>query len=299
MGYEFCTPTPSSHLRLEPSKIPRMARNWISPLELNSRLENPHLVLFDTQFNLMNPALGRELYAEGHLPGAYFLDINLDLSSPVLEHGGRHPLPDLTELVDKLERSGVTHASEIVVYDDMGGMYAARLWWLLKYLGHDDVKLLDGGLNAWLEAGFQMTVDVPPTRAGKFTPTVRPELLATLEDVQKAVQGRQVRLLDARAAERFRGEKETVDPVAGHIPGAENYPFMDNLENGHFKALELLEQRFEGVNSSAILYCGSGVTAAHNALVLDELGVKPKLYAGSWSDWISYPENPIKTGDRP
>lgn len=274
-----------------------MARNWISPLELQTRFENPQLVIFDTQFNLMNPALGRELYLEGHLPGAYFLDINEDLSSPVSTHGGRHPLPEVDVLVNKLEHCGVTNASEIVVYDDMGGMYAGRLWWLLKYLGHDDVKLLDGGLHAWLEAGFQMTVEIPSTRAGKFTPHVRPELLATLEEVQAAVAGGKTRLLDARASERYRGDKETVDPKAGHIPGAENYPFMDNLENGHFKPLEQLSQHFEGMDDRAILYCGSGVTAAHNALVLDELGIQPRLYAGSWSDWISHPENGLETGD--
>jgi len=275
-----------------------MARNWISPLELQTRLGNPHLVIFDTQFNLMNPALGRELYFEGHLPGAYFLDINEDLSIPVLEHGGRHPLPEVSTLVSKLERCGVTNASEIVVYDDMGGMYAGRLWWLLKYLGFDNVKLLDGGLHAWLEAGFEMTAEVPEARAGKFIPKVRPELLATLEEVQAAVGDGKTRLLDARASERYRGDKETVDPVAGHIPGAENYPFTDNLENGRFKPLEQLSKRFEGVDDRAILYCGSGVTAAHNALVLDELGVQPKLYAGSWSDWITYPQNGIETGDK-
>jgi thiosulfate/3-mercaptopyruvate sulfurtransferase len=279
-----------------------MAKNWISPLELSERLNTPNpssnLVIFDTQFNLPKPDLGRQLYLEGHLPGAIFLDVNLDLSSAVTPHGGRHPLPDWAVFVGKLEAAGVSNTSEVVIYDDMGSMYAVRLWWLLKYLGHDNVKVLNGGLNAWLEAGFEMKSGEAQAVAqkGTFVASPRAEMLVDMDFVRSALESGEFRLLDARAAERFRGENETIDPVAGHIPTAQSFPFAENLEGGKFKDLAALERRFAGIDDQTIVYCGSGVTAAHNFIVLDELGVRPKLYGGSWSDWISYPENEIARG---
>ncbi|MBB6097135.1 thiosulfate/3-mercaptopyruvate sulfurtransferase [Deinobacterium chartae] len=275
-----------------------MAKNWISPQDLHARLEDPDLRIFDVRADLMDHGLGRRSYLEGHLPGAQFLDLETDLSGPRGVHGGRHPLPDPERLAVRLGELGVSECSDVVVYDASGGSFAARAWWLLRYLGHDRVRLLDGGLPAWQQAGYALTTDIPTPAPARFVARPRPELLASLEEVRAAGHDPQVALIDARAPERYRGEVEPIDPRAGHIPGAINRPFAANLEAGRFRSEATLRARFADLEDyrDRIVYCGSGVTAAHNLAVLDELGISARLYAGSFSDWASHPELEVRAG---
>ena len=273
-------------------------RNLLAASELYARLGTPDLVVVDTRCSLQDIHYGERAYRAGHIPGAVFLDIDRDLSGPKGVHGGRHPLPEVAELVSKLCAVGISNSSLVVAYDDAGGMFAGRLWWLLKYLGHDAL-LLDGGLPAWLETGYPVSAELPKPTPGSFTPHLRPELLVTMAEVQRALSDPDTVLIDARAPERYRGELEPLDPKAGHIPGARNYPFANNLEGGKFKDVAALRERYAGLMGAKrlIAYCGSGVSSAHNIIALDEVGVGGvQLYAGSWSDWVSYEDNPIATG---
>lgn len=274
--------------------------NLISAAELHGRLGSPDLRIADVRASLTDPGAGRRLYDAGHLPGAFFLNLEGDLSGPVGEHGGRHPLPDMFAFAATLRDHGVGDESEVVVYDDSGGMFAARLWWLLRYAGFDRVRVLDGGLSAWTAAGLPLSQDVLSPEPHALTLRLRPEMLVNMAEVRGRLGDERVKLFDARAPERYRGEVEPLDKKAGHIPGAFNKPFTENLEGGLFKSPERLRERFAEIRDGdeVILYCGSGVTAAHNALALDEAGIRgAKLYVGSWSDWSSYDENPVATDE--
>ncbi len=274
--------------------------NLISVSELHTRLGEPErssvLRLVDVRASLADPQAGRQLYDAGHLLGAVHLGLDRDLSGPVGAHGGRHPLPDMTAFTGTLQQNGIGDDSEVVVYDD-SGMVAARLWWLLRYAGLDRVWVLDGGFSAWAEADLPVTQAAPNPEPATLTLRLRPEMIADMEAVRAGLDDPNVTLIDARAPERYRGEVEPLDKKAGHIPGAVNKPFTENLEHGLFKSPEALRERFADVQSEVVLYCGSGVSAAHNALALEEAGITgAKLYAGSWSDWISFDENPVATG---
>ncbi len=274
--------------------------NLISVAELRGRLGDPKLRLADVRASLTDPEAGRRLFGAGHLPGAFFLNLEGDLSGPVETHGGRHPLPDMFGFASTLRLHGVGDESEVVVYDDSGGMFAARLWWLLRYAGFSQVWVLDGGLSAWTAAGLPLTQAVTNPEPLALTLRLRPEMLADVTEVRDRLGDGRAKLFDARAPERFRGEVEPLDKKAGHIPGALNKPYTENLEDGLFKSPERLRERFADVTDGddIILYCGSGVSAAHNALALAEAGIGgAKLYAGSWSDWVSYDENPVETFD--
>lgn len=199
-----------------------------------------------------------------------------------------------------LREHGVGDESEVVVYDDSGGMFAARLWWTLRYAGFDRVRVLDGGLSAWTAAGLPLSQGVSAAEPLALTLRLRPEMLLDVDDVRARLGDERVRLIDARAPERYRGEVEPLDKKAGHIPGALNKPYTGNLENGLFKSPERLRERFAGLadGGEIVLYCGSGVSAAHNALALEEAGIRgAKLYVGSWSDWSSYDDLPVEMFD--
>lgn len=272
----------------------------ISVEALARALPEPELVVVDCRASLQNPAAGREAYAKGHLPRAVFADLLDDLSGPI-EPGktGRHPLPSIPAFVARLRAWGVGGASQVVAYDDAGGVFAARLWWMLRWLGHDAAAVLDGGLPAWLAAGQPLTLELKPEAAGDFEPRPRPGLLVRAHEL---LQSAPHKLFDARAPERFRGDVEPLDAVAGHIPGAENLPFADNLVDGRFKASSELRARFDAAlggraPEEAVVYCGSGVTACHDALAFAHAGLPlPRLYAGSWSEWITDPARPIAKG---
>lgn len=263
----------------------------------------PQSLLIDCRFALEDPSHGQRSYLEGHLPGARFLDLERDLSGPV-EPGvtGRHPLPEPQRLIRRLREIGVDNDSRIVLYDDGPGAFAARAWWLLAWLGkRDDVYLLDGGLAAWRQAGLPLEAHECPAECGTFTGQPDPQML--IEATELSRQLADFQLLDARAQPRFRGDAEPLDPVAGHIPGAICAPFSENLGgDGRFLAPDQLRQRFLSISDGdvrpLVAYCGSGVTACHNlfAMSLAGLGL-PRLYAGSWSEWITDPARPVARGD--
>lgn len=272
--------------------------NLIQAEELHALLGSPDLVIVDTRSSLQDKDYGARKFAAAHLPGAIFLDLAADLSGPHGAHGGRHPLPTPEAFAAILGRAGIGNNSRVVVYDDAGNMFAVRLWWMLRWLGHRQVQILDGGLQAWQEAGYEVSDEYKALPETNFVPNVQSEMLLSMEQVRDGL-GQPGRLLvDSRAADRYRGENETMDPKAGHIPGALNRPFKDNLAGSRFKTPAELKSDFQalGLDSDADItfYCGSGVTACHNLLAMEEAGFAlPRLYAGSWSDWSSYEENPI------
>ena len=261
---------------------------------------SPQLVIVDTRFDLKNPGAGQEAYDQGHLPQSCFMDLDQDLSGPVQAHGGRHPLPIVEDFVARLEQKGISNDSHVVAYDTGSGMFAGRLWWMLRYLGHEKVQLLDGGLEAWQAAGFELTTAAHQGKRGHFKANVQEQMLVTVEDVKASLGREGVVMVDARAAERFRGDVEPLDKKAGHIPGAINIPFSENLRDKRFKSPEELAALYASAQDKddIIAYCGSGVSANHNILAMEEAGLRDiKLYVGSWSDWSSHDENPIATGE--
>ena len=258
-------------------------------------------VLLDVRWQLAGPP-GADAYRAGHLPGAVFVDLDRDLAGPP-GPGGRHPLPGPDAFGAAMRRAGVTAGGEVVVYDEADSAAAARAWWLLRYFGHDRVRVLDGGYRGWVAAGHQVSAgDPPPVAAGDFT--ARAGHLPVLDAAGAAALARAGVLLDARAAERYRGETEPVDPVAGHIPGAVSAPAAGNTgPGGRFLDAARLRARFAGLGADgsrpAGSYCGSGVTAAQEILALELAGLRAALYVGSWSDWVSDPGRPVATGPEP
>lgn len=277
-------------------------RTLVSADELAAHLGDPSWRVFDCRHDLANPALGEQAYRETHIPNAQFLHLDRDLSGPTTGKNGRHPLPDPAALAEKLGRCGVSKATQVVAYDDGGGMYAARLWWLLRWLGHDQVAVLDGGLAAWQRTGHPLTAEIPVIAPAVFDWRASEEPVSA-GYIEAHLGQPDLLLLDARAADRFRGENETLDPVAGHIPGAVNRPFRDNLDtDGRFKPAAQLRAEFEEVlrkrpQTEVVAYCGSGVTACHNLLALEIAGLRgARLYPGSWSEWCSNRSRPVATG---
>ena len=271
----------------------------ISPDELKKLLKDSNTVIFDVRFSLSDTGYGERAYAQGHLPNAHYLHLDKDLSGPIGSTTGRHPLPDIDNFAECMRKHGVSNDSQVVILDDASGMFAARCWWLLKWLGHDRVAVLDGGWQAWLQADGSQTTDVAalPSR-GDFMPRPRPELLVQADQVQQGLAQQTIVLCDARAPERYRGDTEPIDKVAGHVPGAINVPFAANLDkSGHFKiAQELagIHARSSNKDKRVVHMCGSGVTACHNVLSTAIAGLPlPALYAGSWSEWITDPNRPV------
>jgi thiosulfate/3-mercaptopyruvate sulfurtransferase len=270
--------------------------------ELAAHLNDPDWRVFDCRHQLSDVAYGEKAYAEGHLPGAFFLHLDRDLSSPVNGRNGRHPLPDIDLLSSKLGAARVTSNTQVVVYDDAGGMIAGRLWWLLRWLGHDNVALLDGGIGQWLKEGRPFTIEAAKAEPAVFSARPR-DWVVNAESVLDNINTGVSCLVDARAPDRFRGENETLDPVGGHVPGARNRFFRDNLAtDGRFKpAAELRKEWLEILadvpSESSVMYCGSGVSACHNLLALSLAGLDgARLYAGSWSAWCSDPGRPVQAG---
>jgi thiosulfate/3-mercaptopyruvate sulfurtransferase len=270
-----------------------MENHVVSAQWLLEHLEDPQVVIVDCRFSLADPELGRKQYLDSHIPRASYLDLNADLSSPVQTHGGRHPLPGANALSQKLANIGINFADTLVVaYDDSRFGFASRLWWLLGYLGHDRAAVLDGGLAQWVKAGYPVTAELPIPKVGKFSPQVRTDWVVDIETV-KATQNQPGKILvDSRESDRYRGDREPIDPIAGHIPGAVNYPWQDaSSADGYLHSKKTQRQRWANLDGSEeiIVYCGSGVTACVNLLSLELAGFsKTKLYAGSWSDWCSY-----------
>lgn len=276
----------------------------ISVEGLTQFIEEPDWVVIDCRFTLDDPGWGRLAYSDAHIPGAIYAHLDEDLSSPVvIGKTSRHPLPNVETFSVRLGSWGIDSQTQVVVYDDSGGMYAVRLWWMLRWLGHEKVAVLDGGLPAWLEENQPVTKEIPSPIAKTYLPHLQSEMLATAEDVLRNFGDPGWLLVDSRGPERYRGEVEPLDPVAGHIPGALNYHFASNIDaEGHLHLKQVLRGRFENLFKDVpaehvIFYCGSGVTAAHNVLAVAHSGLgMPRMYAGSWSEWITDPDRPTSTG---
>lgn len=280
--------------------VPMTFTTIIDPAQLAEHIGDPQWIIFDCRFTLTDTEAGRRAYNEGHIPGARYAHLNEDLSAPITPTTGRHPLPNPEILARKLGSWGVDATKQVVVYDATFGAMASRLWWLLRWLGHHNVALLNGGFPRWLREGFPSTAVAPTMQATVFSPRLNAELCVDADEVERIRVESNYRLLDARAEERFSGTVEPLDKVAGHIPGAVNLPWEDNLDyGGNFQAPEVLRESYANTLADVapehvIHMCGSGVTACHNIIAMEHAGLHgAKLYAGSWSEWITNPSRAI------
>jgi len=268
---------------------------------LKEHLTDNELVIADCRFVMGQPDAGREAYKTSHIPGAIYLDLEQDLSGPVREHGGRHPLPDLGTFSIRMSELGIGNESIVVAYDDQGGAMASRLWWMLKFLGHTRIYVLEGGFTLWQSSGYPVDNVVRHREQARFSPRVNTSMMISVHELQNKLDQDGIVLIDSRERPRYLGENEPIDKKAGHIPGAKNDFWKNSLnEFGIWKSVEEQAERFSYLDreSEVIVYCGSGVTACPNVLALQEAGFdKVRLYLGSWSDWISYEGNPVATGD--
>ena len=271
---------------------------------LAQHLDDQNWVIIDCRFTLTDTEAGRRAYVANHLPGARYAHLDEDLSAPKSGSNGRHPLPDPAVFAQTLGRWGIDAGKQVVLYDDSFGAMAVRLWWMLRWMGHDNVALMDGGLPKWQREKRPMTTDVPAVTAATFVPNIRDNMRVGADAVLAASQKDSELLLDARPEMRFLGEMEPIDPVAGHVPGAINVPFDDNLDlGGTFLDADELRELYEGLlkgrkPEEVIHMCGSGVTACHNLLAMEIAGMSgARLYPGSWSEWIADPSHPIATGE--
>ena len=271
----------------------------VSTAELAALMGDPSLVIVDTRHDLMNPTLGAEAYAVAHIPGAIYLSIDADMSSPKTGSNGRHPLPTAAAFAATLAARGIGNTSKVVVYDQGSTMFVGRLWWMLRWVGHDNVFVLDGGMAQWLKEGRATETTAAIRPATTFVASPREAMRLTVEQTQSALSQPERRILDARAAERYRGEVEPVDPVAGHIPGAVNRAFANNLRDGVYKPAAELRTEFSallaGRNPEDLIHqCGSGVSALSNMIAMEHAGLLgSKLYAGSWSEWCADASRPV------
>jgi thiosulfate/3-mercaptopyruvate sulfurtransferase len=272
-------------------------------LDAEQRSQSPIRVV-DTRWRLGDREFGCRAYDAGHVAGAVFLDVDADLAAAPGRGDGRHPLPTPDAFAATMARIGVGDDTLVVAYDDAGGATAARLWFLLRYFGHETGAVLDGGIAAWQAAGLRLELDRPKVTvpAAPFVPRVRPELVVSAGEVERLRGQEGELLLDARASERFRGDSEPIDPKAGHIPGAKSAPFAGNLASGAFRPHADLRSRYADLGAdrarSITCYCGSGITACHDLLALALAGFREaRLYAGSWSDWSGRPGSAVATGD--
>ena len=277
----------------------------VSTETLAAHLGDPDWIVFDTRHDLAWPDKGRQAWEAAHVPGAYFMHLDHDLSGTKTGKNGRHPLPPLADFAALMNRCGVAPGRQVVVYDDGGGSFAVRLWWMLWWLGHDKVALLDGGIAAWKRENRPMDALVPAAREGRFEPRPREGMTVDANTVAASLDKRDLVVVDARAATRYMGENETLDPVAGHIPGSFNRFWQHNLGyDGRFLSpeelrAEFLEEIGEVDPKRVVHSCGSGVTACHNLFAMELAGLKgSRLYPGSWSEWCADPSRPVATGPK-
>jgi thiosulfate/3-mercaptopyruvate sulfurtransferase len=282
---------------MNPPMNPIVSADW-----LRLHLDDPQIVIVDCRFSLMEPDSGIHQYETSHIPGSYYLHLNDDLAGPVQRHGGRHPLPDLEIFVSKLRQMGINDDTWVVCYDSARLSYASRAWWLLRYLGHDRTLLLNGGWQAWTAMHYPISKEKPtskenpfnkekpPSRSGQFTPNIQSHWTVDIEQVKAGINRPGTVLVDSRETVRYRGDREPIDPVAGHIPSALSYPWQQVTNERGFISVEMQADRWTAIQDEAeiIVYCGSGVTACVNLLSLSIAGLDAKLYVGSWSDWCSY-----------
>jgi thiosulfate/3-mercaptopyruvate sulfurtransferase len=270
-------------------------KNIVSVKWLSEHLDLEDVVVVDCRFELNDRDEGRRTYLKSHIPKAVYFDLEDDLSGEKQVHGGRHPLPNIATFVDTLGAAGISETAKVIAYDDGSCAMAGRLWFLLKYLGHKEVYVLDGGFEEWVNSGYPATKDMSQSMKKNYVPQIQEHLLVNVSNVKGVIGEQNVQLVDARAPERFKGEVEPIDIAAGHIPSAQNYFWQNNLRNSKWKTKEELTELYESLSEKEIIsYCGSGVTACVNLLGMDEAGIDSKLYLGSWSDWCSYRDNKIE-----
>ena len=281
-----------------------MFTTLISPADLAAHIDDPDLVIVDCRFTMSDTSQGEREYAEGHVPGARYAHLDNDLSGPMTGDNGRHPLASPAEIRARFSALGIRPGTQVVAYDGDTGMFAVRLWWMLRWLGHDAVAVLDGGFTAWTAAGLPVRAGEESWERSDFTGEPRPGWCLTADDVQATLGDASVLLVDARTRDRYRGIGETLDPVGGHIPGAASHHFGNNLtEQKTFKSPDTLRAEWSATlgdhaPDAVIMYCGSGVTACHNLLALEHAGLHgARLYAGSWSEWCADPTRPVSTDD--
>ncbi|MEH6456293.1 MAG: sulfurtransferase [Cocleimonas sp.] len=277
----------------------------VSAEVLVQNLDNSNWVILDCRDSLKDKEWGYKSYLEGHIPSASYCYLYDDFSSPITPTTGRHPLPKADELAKKLGNWGIDENTQVVVYDDMSGAFAGRMWWQLRTLGHQKVAVLDGGLKYWLAQNKPLTTEIVNSQQRQFSVDFNPDQLVTVNQVSRNIDSAIFSLLDARAAPRYRGEVEPIDPIAGHVPNALNRDFTMNLdEDGLFLPAEELKQQFQSIvdeapNQQIVHMCGSGVTACHNMLAMEFAGLTgSKLYLGSWSEWITDASRPIVSTER-
>ena len=280
-----------------------MFKTLIDPATLSQHLAEPDWVIVDCRFDLTDPDRGEQLYLESHIPGARYAHLDRDLSGTKTGKNGRHPLPTTAQMEERFGALGIGPGVQVVAYDADSGMYAARLWWMLRFMGHDPAAVLDGGFAAWVRAGHDVSGGREVRSSTTFAGRPRENWQVDVDEVAARLGDRGQVLIDARAAARFRGESETLDRVAGHIPGARNHFFQNNLtDEKTFKAADELRAEWHNTLGNApvldaVIYCGSGVTACHNLLALEHAGLHgARLYPGSWSEWSADPGRPIETG---
>lgn len=269
---------------------------------LFAHIIDQNIRIADCRYNLGASEDGYDLYLHDHIPGAVYFHLGKDLSSPVSSHGGRHPLPDLEQFKLTLQKAGISNDTTVIAYDGGEGSFASRLWWLLNYVGHEKVYILNGGYKNWKDAGYPFDSKLPVYEKSEFNINVNTDIFASYEEVKELVVGNKSEtiLIDSREQKRYLGVEEPIDKKAGHIPGAINKVWTAGYENGSFKPSDEQEKRFLdlGKDKKIIVYCGSGVTATPNFIALKSAGFKNvKLYAGSFSDWISYGENEVEKGE--
>lgn len=284
-----------------------MSSTLVSVDELAAHLNDPNWVVFDCRHDLANTEYGAQAWAKAHIPGALFLHCDRDLSGPHNGKNGRHPLPDIEAFAKRMSECGITPDTQVVAYDNEASAFAARLWWLLRWLGHDKVALLDGGLPGWKRAKQPLDTTVKQVTPTQFVPRERPEMLVDLTYVEQHLRQPDMLLVDGRSEDRYAGQNERLDPVAGHIPGSLNRFYYDCLDDAaiYFKSADELRAEFSDLLGdrdprTVVHVCGSGVTACVNVLGMEMAGMSgSKLYAGSWSEWCSDPARPAATGDQP
>jgi thiosulfate/3-mercaptopyruvate sulfurtransferase len=271
-------------------------KNIVTAEWLMENMNRNDIVILDCRFSLNDPHYGEKAYKEAHIKNAIYVDLEKDLTGDRKRHGGRHPLPDIGRFVNRIEEFGIGDESIVVIYDECDMPGAARLWWMLKYIGKDGAYVLDGGINEWKSKGGETTAEASPVPVrGKFNAKIQSKMICDIEFVKDNIGSENSVIVDSRANERYKGIVEPIDKRGGHIPGAVNYFWQEVLGNNKIRDIDALKARFEKLKEydKLIVHCGSGITACPNILAMDEIGLKPILYLGGWSDWVSYDESEV------
>ena len=271
-------------------------KNIISQEWLLENMLNEDMIILDARAGLADPEAGRVAYEEGHIKGAQFVSMEEVMTGQGNKHEGRHPLPSLDKFVEDMKAFGVGDSSTLVIYDDGDLAMAGRLWWLLRYIGKEKVYLLEGGINKWKANGLELTKEVEkPKRSKSLTLKVDQSIIANIDDVKRAIKDDSVAIVDSRSYVRYSGQEEPLDRIPGHIPSALNFPWTDVVVNATIMDLDKLEAHYEELKKydEIIVHCGSGITGTVNFLLMEELGIRSKLFPGGYSEWVSYLDNPV------